>query len=97
MSPRPITTLELRQEPRPDSAVIDLYEQLTETRLWPQYRHYLENKPIHCGDFLELHRDGQWIPGRYEWTARLDDLPTFHHDDGVLDLDATSLLRWPKS
>ena len=76
----PITTLELRVEPIPVTGV---------TRLWKEqhkrlsgesgdntHRHYLAGQPVHCGDVLEMFESGSWIRGRYEWTTKLDELPT---------------------
>jgi hypothetical protein len=45
---------------------------------------------------LELYKDGQWVYGRYEWSGSPDDLAVFYHDDGVVSLDDSSLLRWPE-
>lgn len=96
MPVHPLTTLELREEKVPQSKIIEIIERDLGRPLSPQYRHYLENKPVHCGDELELHQDGNWIPGRYEWTARREDSPTFHTNDGITELDTTCLLRWPR-
>jgi hypothetical protein len=35
------------------------------------------------------------VAGRFEWSGNPDDLPVFYHDDGVVPLDDTCLLRWP--
>jgi hypothetical protein len=92
----PLTRIVLRSFPIPRSAVIDQIERQTGRSLTHEHRHYLAEKPVHCGDELEIYRKGRWIRGRYEWTGRPEDPPTLETGSRVLELDATHLLRWPK-
>jgi len=75
--------------------LIAALEQQLGRRLTHEHRHYLENQPVHCGDTLELRKDGQWLSGRYEWSGNPDELPVFFSDDGGEPLDDACLLRWP--
>ena len=64
-------------------------------------RYYLDGKPIHAGDLLELLLDdGSWALGRYEWNYRKEDPPWFyvHTESGdCIDLNPkSSQLRWPE-
>lgn len=95
MNVTPITKLELRSVPIPRSPLIEKLEQELGRPLKHETRHYLAGKPVHCGDVLELYLDGQWKTGRYEWTGKPDDLPTFHHDGELLRTDDQCLMRWP--
>ena len=60
------------------------------------YRHYLNDTPVHAGDMLELRLDGSWIPGRYEWVFDPKSPPTFHTDNDIIGLASESALRWPE-
>jgi hypothetical protein len=95
MTVTPITKLELRSVPIPRSPIIDRLEQEIGHPLTHETRHYLAGRPVHCGDMLELYRDGRWKIGRYEWTGKVNELPTFDYDGGVLRIDDESLVRWP--
>lgn len=92
----PISTLELRKEPIPRGAIIEGLERLTGRAFTHEERHYLQGQPVHCGDKLELYREGQWEYGRYEWSGSPEDPATFHVGDGILRLDGDCLLRWPE-
>jgi hypothetical protein len=96
MNVTPITKLVLRSVPIPRSPLIDKLEQELGRPLTRETRHYLAGEPVHCGDNLELYLDGQWRIGRYEWTGRIEDLPTFEYDGGVRRIDAQCLIRWPE-
>ncbi|MBA3314913.1 MAG: hypothetical protein H0T47_16700 [Planctomycetaceae bacterium] len=96
MAVHPINTLELRQETIPRGPIIEALEREVGRTIPHTYRHYLEDQAVHCGGILELYRDGRWLTGRFEWTGKPDELPTFDFEDGVVFLDAASLLRWPK-
>lgn len=89
-------TLELRCAEIPRSPLIAMMERELGRPLTHERRHYLAGEPVHCGTVLELERDGEWIFGRYEWSGRLDDLPTFHIDERALWLSADARLRWPE-
>jgi hypothetical protein len=95
MSVTPITRLELHSEPVPRGPIIERLEREIGRPLTHQTRHYLAGEPIHCGDILELCVDGTWIRGRYEWTGKPADLPTFAHDGRVRRITADCLVRWP--
>jgi hypothetical protein len=95
MTVTPIMKLELRTVPIPRSPLIERFEQEIGRPLTHETRHYLAGRPVHCGDMLELYRDGQWKIGRYEWTRKTEDLPTFEYDGGVRRIDAECLVRWP--
>ena len=92
----PIATLQLRSISIPRNAVIELLERQLNRSLTYEHRHYLANVPVHCGETLEIYVDGHWIPGRYEWTGRLNDEPTLETSDRVFFIDALKLLRWPQ-
>lgn len=89
--------LDLRTEMIPRGPLIRAIERETGQRLTHENRHYLANEPVHCGDKLELFKDGQWVYGRYEWTGDPEDLPTFQSEDGCVHLDGACSLRWPQS
>ena len=62
-------------------------------------RHFLDERPVHCGDFLFLRlRDGNWLAGRYEASLRGGNpramLFTANIPEPIL-LNGTSELRWP--
>lgn len=92
----PITKLELRSVEIPRSPLIEIFEQQLGRSLTHETRHYLAGEPVHCGTLLQRFQDGQWITGRYEWTGRLEDRPTLHIGELVIELTAGCLLRWPK-
>lgn len=73
-------------------------------------RHFLNGKPVHAGERLELLLgDGRWIAGHYEWSFVGDDPPNFRFDlgdgatgspdrelpEGILKLPDEAVLRWP--
>jgi hypothetical protein len=89
-------TLELRRTEIPRSPLIAAMERELGKPLTHECRHYLADEPVHCGTILELDRDGEWIFGRYEWSGRPDDLPTFHIGERALWLKADARLRWPE-
>lgn len=95
MTVTPITKLELRSEPIPRGPIIERLEQEIGRPLTHKTRHYLAGRPVHCGDILELYVDRVWTIGRYEWTGRTEDLPTFDCDLGLLRIDAECHVRWP--
>ncbi len=42
-------------------------------------RHFLDGKPVHAGDALDLLLpDGVWLPGRYEWDFKSGSEPWFY-------------------
>lgn len=96
MNVTPITRLELRSVPIPRGPIIERLEQEIGRPLTHETRHYLAGQSVHCGDKLELYLDGQWRVGRYEWTGKPDDLPTFDHESGTLRIDDQCLIRWPE-
>jgi len=96
MNVTPITKLELRSVQIQRSPLIDKFEQELRRPLTCETRHYLAGQPVHCGDNLELYLDGQWRIGRYEWTGKPDDLPTFDHESATLRIDDRCLIRWPE-
>jgi hypothetical protein len=91
----PITKLELRSEPIPRGPTIERLEREIDRPLIHATRHYLAGRPVHCGDSLQLFLAGEWVTGRYEWTGKPDELPTFEHDGRRLRIDAECLVRWP--
>ena len=92
----PITRLELRSIEIPRNPIIDALERMSGKAITHEHRHYLAGEPVHCGDILELYQDGQWVRGRYEWTTKLNDAPSFEHANGVVFLSDDMLLRWPR-
>lgn len=96
MTVTPITKLDLRSVPIPRGPTIERLEQEIGRPLTHETRHYLADRPVHCGDILELYVDGDWVTGRYEWTGRTDDLPTFEYNGGAKRIDAECLVRWPE-
>lgn len=97
MTVAPIQKLQLRKEPVPSGPLIEAFEREIGRRITHTHRHYLAGRPVHCGDILELYREGEWHRGRYEWTGRPDELPTLEYDDETVRLDDDSLVRWPAS
>jgi hypothetical protein len=91
-----ITTLELRRIEIPRSRIIALLERELGKAITHEHRHFLAGEPVHCGDFLELFENGEWIPGRYEWTCNPADRPTLHFVDRILWIQEDFLLRWPE-
>ena len=81
----------------PRGALIAALEQQLGRRLTQEHRHYLGNQPVHCGDILELRKNGQWLSVRYEWSGNPDELSVFISDDGGVPLDEASRLRWPSA
>lgn len=88
--------LELRCTEIPRSPLIMMMERELGRPLTHERRHYLAGEPVHCGTILELDCDGRWTFGRYEWSGRPDDLPTFHIGERALWLSADARLRWPE-
>ena len=41
-------------------------------------RYYLDGRPVHAGDRLQLLTWSGWLRGRYEWSYQERDRPTFH-------------------
>jgi hypothetical protein len=95
MTVTPITKLELRSVPIPRGPIIERLEQEIGRPLTHETRHYLAGQPVHCGDTLELYFDGEWITGRYEWTGKPEERPTFEYDGGITRIDDDCLVRWP--
>jgi len=95
MTATPITKLELRSVPIPSSFVIELLDREIGRPLTYETRHYLAGRPVHCGDALEVYREERWRIGRYEWTGKPDELPTFEYEGGTLRIDDECLVRWP--
>ncbi len=95
MTATPITRLELRSVPIPRSPLIERLERELGRPLLEETRYYLAGRPVHCGDVLDLYIEGHWRSGRYEWTGKTDELPTFHHEGGTLRIDEQYLARWP--
>ena len=90
----PISALHLR--PTTVTPLTHLIEREIGRRLSTTHRHYVCGRAVHCGDILELYRQGSWAEGRYEWTGRIGEEPTLHTDMGVFWLDQNSILRWPQ-
>ena len=91
----PNSTLELRSVPFPRQRMSSLLMQQPSYYVTLEKRHYLGGFPVHCGEMLEVYIDGEWLLGRYDWTAMPGDEPTIELYDRVLWLDGTQLLRWP--
>ena len=89
--------LELRIEAIPRSPLIEAIEREVGHAIREDCRHYLSNEPVHCGNILELHRDGESVRGRYEWSGKKEDAPTFHMRAETLVLRESDRLRWPQS
>ena len=87
--------LDLRTEMLPRGALIDALERQLGQRLTHEHRHYLDNRPVHCGDIMALCQEGRWVNGRFEWSGDPEDNPVFHAADGIVVLDMASRLRWP--
>ena len=74
-------------------------------------RHFLDGRPIHCGDGLELKlTDGTWMPVRYEldWYKNGERKPLLYfavkvagrsdedwYPDACIEIPAHATLRWP--
>jgi hypothetical protein len=97
MAVAPIQKLQVRKEPVPSGPLIEAFEREIGRPITHTFRHYLADQPVHCGDILELYREGEWLPGRYEWTGRPDELPTLDFGDETVWLDDDSLVRWAAS
>lgn len=55
-------------------------------------RHYLEGRPLHAGDLVDVFTKHGWEQGRYEWSYNESNPPSvwFDQDDGmVIDLEQT--------
>jgi hypothetical protein len=91
------TALELRRQEIPRSPLVKALEQKTGKSITHDFRHFLANKAVHCGEFLELYHNDTWILGRYEWTADPKDAPSLTTDEETFFLDENRLLRWPKN
>lgn len=91
----PIRRLQFRSEPIPRSPLIEAFEREIGRPITHSHRYYLAGQPVHCGDGLELYRDGYWLRGLYEWTGKPDELPTLDLGDETVRLDDASLVRWP--
>jgi len=89
-------TLELRCTEIPRSPLIAMMEQELGRPLTHEYRHYLAGEPVHCGTVLQLHWEGQWIFGRYEWSGHPEDRASFHINERALCLSDDSRLQWPE-
>ena len=57
-------------------------------------RHYLEGQPVHCGELLEMERQGRWVLGRYERSGSLAGL--LIQQDEVIMLSESDIFRWPE-
>jgi hypothetical protein len=72
-------------------------------------RHYLDGKPVHAGDTLELLTDSEdWLPVRYEWDWNVEHAPRAYFNLGLpapargvteppdvsVALPSTAILRW---
>lgn len=88
--------LELRRIEIPRSPSIAMMERELGKPLTHECRHYLAGEPVPCGTVLQLDSEGQWIFGRYEWSDRPDDRPTFHIGDRAQWLSADARLCWPE-
>jgi len=91
----PVTRLELRFVAIPRGFLVQRLEEELGRPLTLERRHYLADRPVHCGDSLQIYLDGAWIEGRYEWTGRPDELPTFLYEGGMQRIDDNCLVRWP--
>lgn len=60
-------------------------------------RDYLAGEPVHCGDALEIWRDGQWRPCRYERTGGPHDFDSlaYYCEDRAWIIRDDDDLRWP--
>lgn len=93
----PISRLVLRRDEIPRSTAVTLIEQKLGRPLTHTHRHYLADRPVHCGDMLMIWSEDEdtWVMGRYEWTGRLHDEATLDTAHGCFLLDESLLLRWP--
>lgn len=63
-----------------------------------EQRHYLDDKPIHCGDALELEvAKDVWLPVRYEASPHNGNMhETLHCSFGIIHpRHRYANLRWP--
>lgn len=62
-------------------------------------RYYLEGRPVHAGDVLEVLDDTleDWTLVRFEWSHVLDEPVKLFTDKGEVRLPTTALFRWPSS
>lgn len=61
-------------------------------------RHYLGDKPVHCGTVLEFRRGQHWYEGRYECSGPISDFGAYiigGGDSTCFGLDDIAELRWP--
>jgi hypothetical protein len=89
------TTLELRCIAIPRTRMALLLERELGRPLSHEFRHFLGDQPVYCGMLLECWIEGRWTLGRYEWSCRPEDMPTFHVGDRELAISSETLLRWP--
>ncbi len=61
-------------------------------------RYFLDGRPVHAGDLVEVCWSDVWHPVRFEWTGLLDDPVRFYVADRDVSgrLPAHVELRWPK-
>ena len=95
MTAAPLTKLELRSVSIPRGPLIELIEREIGRPITHETRHYLAGQPVHCGDMLEVYVGGYWFVGRYEWTGKPEELPTFEYPGGVIRINDECLVRWP--
>ena len=62
-------------------------------------RHYLEGKPVHCGEFIEIQlggRRGPWVVVRYEANlSRQGVTVCLYAVGGRIYADEDATFRWP--
>lgn len=59
-------------------------------------RHFVADKPVHCGDQLELQLDdGSWARRCYEWNPPAGGDPTLDLGRVSVFLTKDSVVRWP--
>jgi len=87
--------LELRAQQIPRSPLIEYLEQQRGRAITHEYRHFVPDKAVQCGEILQRFENGQSITGRYEWSGKPNELATFWVDGQGFNITAECLLRWP--
>lgn len=58
-------------------------------------RYVLDGRPIHAGDVLDVHQDGQWTGCRFEWLHTPELAPALFFGDQGRVMRDDDRLRWP--
>lgn len=61
-------------------------------------RHYLDGKPVHCGEFIEMQLGGihgPWVCVRYEASLKEPVAVCLHAVGGRIFPDQDAAYRWP--